>query len=342
MSPLTSAIATAVVPNCGTKNGNVDWLISVKRSNPPLTGMATSACPSPSRSPVAIPPPVMTSVGSAAYSDSDRVGVCVKIASVSANAESLPNATSASLRPSPSTSAMPTDCAAVPKSMSSDDANRPGCAAVLTETVYDAVLAFAFRTRRKYVPVAVIFTRRSPPASSCDAANEWSGWYSSTAGSIAWASVGGLLVMWTEYQPAPLNCTPYQSSSVSGEIWAACDTPTASVVASAGTSFGSSAPTRTDGCGAAKGPPSAASGSTMPWPKAGSTPGRPRSRAVLRIWVATWDCVHVGCLPRRSAATPATIGDENDVPESEAYSSDEPSAVEVMSRPGATTSTRGP
>ncbi len=59
-SPSTSAIATEVVPGRATNAGNVDWLTSVKMSNPPpepVTGMTTSAFPSPSRSPVAMPPP---------------------------------------------------------------------------------------------------------------------------------------------------------------------------------------------------------------------------------------------------------------------------------------------
>ena len=93
-------------------------------------------------------------------------------------------------------------------------------------------------------------------------------------------------------------------------------TPTASAVASVGVSFGSSAPDRVAGRGAAGGPPTAASGSTMPCPNAGSTPGSPTSRAVSRIWSATCACVQLGCWDRINAATPATIGDENDVPDS--------------------------
>ena len=62
-------------------------------------------------------------------------------------------------------------------------------------------------------------------------------------------------------------------------------------------------------CGA-----SAAARSTRPAPKVVSCPGAPRSFAVSMRICTTWAPLRLGNLSSSSAAAPATIGAENDVP----------------------------
>ncbi len=121
----------------------------VNTSMPWFTGIAMSAWVSPSRSPVVIPPPAMTSVGSAAESVNERSAVWEKTTSVSPNGDESPNEKAMSLRPSPSRSATPTDPVGKPKPSSSGEAKVGGAERDVTEIVYDAVLALRLRTRTK-------------------------------------------------------------------------------------------------------------------------------------------------------------------------------------------------
>src|SRR5689334_32718 len=74
-------------------------------------------------------------------------------------------------------------------------------------------------------------------------------------------------------------------------------------------------------------------------------PRGPASRAVAFSCATTWAGVNAGYLFRTSAATPATIGAENDVPLARPYGKSGASArgtVLAMSKPGAARSTQSP